>query len=183
MLCLTVRMRLRYRRGERPPRSTRPERDRSRDPGHARPSRRSSQPEACARGRFVSVRVHRDRRVLRAGQLPNVKKQIGLPPRWSNQNTNPNHANPATVALPPYYPGTPVVREDWAGYLDSVSGLDVTIDRVIRRLGGRRPRRRHDRSSVTTAASKVKSALSRTSAARMSGGTARRPIQRPSPGS
>ena len=45
-----------------------------------------------------------------------------------------NRADPAKLKLPPYYPDTPLVREDWAGYLNSVSGLDVQVGAVLKRL-------------------------------------------------
>lgn len=53
---------------------------------------------------------------------------------WVSQDQNPRHADPAQVELPPYYPVTPAVREDWAGYLDAVSGLDALVGRVLTRL-------------------------------------------------
>jgi len=38
------------------------------------------------------------------------------------------------VQLPPYYPDHPVVREDWAAYLDTVSYTDLEVGRIIKRL-------------------------------------------------
>ncbi len=46
----------------------------------------------------------------------------------------PSRADPAKVELPPYYPDHPVVREDWARYLDSVSELDRKVGRVLAAL-------------------------------------------------
>ena len=43
-------------------------------------------------------------------------------------------ADPAKVRLPPYYPDHPVVRQDWAQYLDSITMLDAKIGRVLDRL-------------------------------------------------
>jgi N-sulfoglucosamine sulfohydrolase len=67
--------------------------------------------------------------------FPNVERGVqSFGGKWTNNDTNPKHADPATLDLPPYYPDTPVVREDWAGYLDSVSGLDVQVGHVLKRL-------------------------------------------------
>lgn len=43
-------------------------------------------------------------------------------------------ANPAKVVFPPYYPDHPVVREDWATYLNSVMALDAKIGAVLAQL-------------------------------------------------
>ena len=67
--------------------------------------------------------------------FPNVERGVQFfGGKWTNSDTNPKHADPAKLELPPYYPDTPVVREDWAGYLDSVSGLDVQVGQVLKRL-------------------------------------------------
>ncbi len=38
------------------------------------------------------------------------------------------------VTLPPYYPDHPVIREDWAQYIDSVNYTDFEVGRIIERL-------------------------------------------------
>ena len=38
------------------------------------------------------------------------------------------------VNPPPYYPDHPIVRKEWARYLNSVSGMDKTIGKVLRQL-------------------------------------------------
>ncbi|MDA7916555.1 sulfatase [Verrucomicrobia bacterium] len=38
------------------------------------------------------------------------------------------------VTLPPYYPDHPVIRKDWAEYLNSVQYTDVEVGRIIARL-------------------------------------------------
>lgn len=43
-------------------------------------------------------------------------------------------ADPAKVAIPPYYPDHPVTRQDWANYLDDVSELDLKIGKVLKQL-------------------------------------------------
>jgi arylsulfatase A-like enzyme len=46
----------------------------------------------------------------------------------------PQHADPAAVDIPPYYPDHPVTREDWAKYLDSATELDRKIGLVLKQL-------------------------------------------------
>jgi N-sulfoglucosamine sulfohydrolase len=46
----------------------------------------------------------------------------------------PKRANPAKVELPPYYPDHPVVRADWAEYLDSATELDRKVGVVLKQL-------------------------------------------------
>ena len=67
--------------------------------------------------------------------FPNVERGVRLfHGQWTHNDRNPKCADPAKIELPPYYPDTPVVREDWAGYLDSVSGLDVQVGWVLKQL-------------------------------------------------
>lgn len=40
----------------------------------------------------------------------------------------------AGAELPPYYPDHPVVREDWAQYLDSVNYTDIEVGRILQQL-------------------------------------------------
>ena len=46
----------------------------------------------------------------------------------------PPKADPAKVEIPPYYPDHPVVREDWAQYLDAASELDRKIGLILKQL-------------------------------------------------
>ncbi len=46
----------------------------------------------------------------------------------------PNPVDPADVKLPPYYPDHPVLREDWAKYLNSVIKTDLEVGEVLKRL-------------------------------------------------
>jgi arylsulfatase A-like enzyme len=46
----------------------------------------------------------------------------------------PNPVDPAKVKLPPYYPDHPVMREDWARYLNSVIHLDIQVGKILQRL-------------------------------------------------
>lgn len=43
-------------------------------------------------------------------------------------------ADPDKVVVPPYYPDVPLVREDWAQYLNAVMALDKKIGYVLERL-------------------------------------------------
>ncbi|MBT3568055.1 MAG: sulfatase-like hydrolase/transferase [Opitutae bacterium] len=49
------------------------------------------------------------------------------------------HADPAKVVLPPYYPDHPVLRQDWAKYLDSWVKTDEEVGQILADLkkGGR----------------------------------------------
>lgn len=42
--------------------------------------------------------------------------------------------DPARAVLPPYYPDTPVVRDNWAKYHDTVSALDHLVGDVLKQL-------------------------------------------------
>ena len=46
----------------------------------------------------------------------------------------PKHADPAKVELPPYYPDHPVVRADWAEYLDAATEVDRKIGLLLAQL-------------------------------------------------
>ena len=46
----------------------------------------------------------------------------------------PHPADPAKVALPPYYPDHPVVRKDWATYLNSVMVVDAKLGKILEQL-------------------------------------------------
>lgn len=53
---------------------------------------------------------------------------------WVGEQSHPQIATPANVTPPPYYPDHPLVREEWARYLNSVSGLDRRVGRVLQQL-------------------------------------------------
>ncbi len=53
---------------------------------------------------------------------------------WVGEREHPRVATPENVTPPPYYPDHPVVREEWARYLNSVSGMDRRIGWVLERL-------------------------------------------------
>ncbi|WP_193211945.1 sulfatase family protein [Luteolibacter marinus] len=53
----------------------------------------------------------------------------------THRNFNgPQVADPAKVEIPPYYPDHPVVRKDWARYLDAASELDRKVGLILDQL-------------------------------------------------
>jgi arylsulfatase A-like enzyme len=53
---------------------------------------------------------------------------------WKGERKHEKIATPENVTPPPYYPDHAIVREEWARYLNSVSGMDKTIGKVLRHL-------------------------------------------------
>ena len=53
---------------------------------------------------------------------------------WQHMTEEQRTVDPDVVEIPPYYPDHPVVREDWAHYLDSVNLLDRKVGAVLQRL-------------------------------------------------
>ncbi len=53
---------------------------------------------------------------------------------WVGERDHVQHAKPETVQPPPFYPDHAIVREEWARYLNSVSGMDVRIGKVLAQL-------------------------------------------------
>lgn len=53
---------------------------------------------------------------------------------WKGERTHEKIATPENVTPPPYYPDHPIVREEWARYLNSISGMDKTIGRILGQL-------------------------------------------------
>lgn len=53
---------------------------------------------------------------------------------WVGEREHEKIATPANVTPPPYYPDHPVVREEWARYLNSVSGMDKRFGIVLEQL-------------------------------------------------
>jgi len=45
-----------------------------------------------------------------------------------------NPVDPKSVKIPPYYPDTPLVRRDWADYLESIQIMDRQAGEVMKRL-------------------------------------------------
>ncbi|MHC4742266.1 MAG: sulfatase family protein, partial [Planctomycetota bacterium] len=53
---------------------------------------------------------------------------------WKGERTHEKIATPENVTPPPYYPDHPIVREEWARYLNSISGMDKTVGRILGQL-------------------------------------------------
>jgi arylsulfatase A-like enzyme len=53
---------------------------------------------------------------------------------WVGEHEHPQIATPDNVAPPPYYPDHPITRQEWARYLNSISGMDRRIGRVLKQL-------------------------------------------------
>ena len=47
---------------------------------------------------------------------------------------HPQIATEHTVTPPPYYPDHPIVRQEWARYLNSVSGADIRVGNILEQL-------------------------------------------------
>lgn len=54
--------------------------------------------------------------------------------QWVGEGEHVQHAQPKSVTPPPYYPEHRVVREEWARYLNSVSGMDRRFGKVLAQL-------------------------------------------------
>ncbi|MCB0687898.1 MAG: sulfatase [Saprospiraceae bacterium] len=54
--------------------------------------------------------------------------------KWVGEDIHPRIATPENVVPPPYYPDHPVVREEWARYLNSVSGIDIRVGYILKQL-------------------------------------------------
>lgn len=63
-------------------------------------------------------------------------RQTAAKPRveWVGEREHAQIASPENVMPPPYYPDHPIVRAEWARYLNSVSGLDRRIGWVLEQL-------------------------------------------------
>ncbi len=53
---------------------------------------------------------------------------------WVGESWHPQVATADNVTPPPYYPDHRLVREEWARYLNSVSGLDVRVGWILEQL-------------------------------------------------
>ena len=53
---------------------------------------------------------------------------------WVGEEWHPQVAHPDSVTPPPYYPDHPITRQEWARYLNSVSGMDVRIGWILDQL-------------------------------------------------
>ena len=62
----------------------------------------------------------------RSSEKPRVK--------WVGEEWHPQIATPKNVTPPPYYPDHDITRQEWARYLNSVSGLDVRVGWILDQL-------------------------------------------------
>ncbi len=53
---------------------------------------------------------------------------------WVGEDWHPQIATPENVSPPPYYPDHQITREEWARYLNSVSGMDVRVGWILDQL-------------------------------------------------
>lgn len=53
---------------------------------------------------------------------------------WKGEKHHEKIATADNVTPPPYYPDHPLVREEWARYLNSISGMDKTIGKILAQL-------------------------------------------------
>ncbi len=53
---------------------------------------------------------------------------------WVGEEWHPQIANQQNVDPPPYYPDHPIVKQEWARYLNSASGMDVRIGWILEQL-------------------------------------------------
>ncbi len=53
---------------------------------------------------------------------------------WVGEAWHPKVATEENVTPPPYYPDHPIVRQEWARYLNSISGADVRVGKILARL-------------------------------------------------
>lgn len=54
--------------------------------------------------------------------------------KWVGEEEHPKIATPDNVKPPPYYPDHPIVKEEWARYLNSISGMDQRVGRILNQL-------------------------------------------------
>ncbi len=51
--------------------------------------------------------------------------------KWVGEDHHPRIATPENVSPPPYYPDHPITREEWARYLNSISGMDQRVGAIL----------------------------------------------------
>ncbi len=53
---------------------------------------------------------------------------------WKGEKQHDRIATEDNVTPPPYYPDHPLVKKEWARYLNSISGMDKTVGRILAQL-------------------------------------------------
>ena len=51
--------------------------------------------------------------------------------KWVGEDEHPRIAHPDSVTPPPYYPDHEISKQEWARYLNSVSGMDVRVGWIL----------------------------------------------------
>jgi len=64
------------------------------------------------------------------GQIRNKKRRTQIEATLTPEERH----DPAKAELPPYYPDTPVVRQDWAQYYDLITLMDKEVARILGEL-------------------------------------------------
>lgn len=54
--------------------------------------------------------------------------------KWVGEEIHPQIATADNVEPPPYYPDHELVRKEWARFLNSVSGIDLRVGRILKQL-------------------------------------------------
>jgi N-sulfoglucosamine sulfohydrolase len=54
--------------------------------------------------------------------------------KWVGEDSHPQIAKPEQIAPPPYYPEHDITRQEWARYLNSVSGMDQRVGVILDKL-------------------------------------------------
>ena len=54
--------------------------------------------------------------------------------KWYGEDSHPQIATADNVSPPPYYPDHEITRQEWARYLNSISGMDIRIGWILDRL-------------------------------------------------
>jgi hypothetical protein len=89
------------------------------------------------------VAVERQATVLRPDQHAQAEYDIYDRQTWKQERVKwvgeddprlPNIATPENVSPPPYYPDHPVVRQEWARYLNTTSLMDFHVGRILQQL-------------------------------------------------
>jgi len=53
---------------------------------------------------------------------------------WVGEEWHPQIATEENVNPPPFYPDHPIARQEWARYLNSISGIDIRVGKILARL-------------------------------------------------
>lgn len=66
------------------------------------------------------------------------ESQVRVPENTYKKNTarlaRDQFHDPAKATLPPYYPDTPLVRQDWARYYDNITAMDYLVADLLKQL-------------------------------------------------